>query len=203
MESIKNGAIQKQHCYDGYYSWLLQMKIKEFNQKMRSTYRNDRYSHYEDLWPHIDDLGNVPFERNITNMFAQVRNAYSSGMNAAAFFFLYQKELIEIRRSIDSFNKFTKLFHLCTDFIDSASKEAMPESIRGLSKFINMNRELMRKSLSLMKNLIESGEKYRRGEISKEEMDAVLAANEEWTAKIDEFTDEVAKRLGFSLDDED
>ena len=66
-----------------------------------------------------------------------------------------------------------------------------------------MNTELMRKSLSMMKKLIESGEKYRRGEISKEEMDAVLAANEEWTAKIDKFTDEVAKRLGFSLDDED
>lgn len=139
MESIKNEAIQKQHYYDGYYSWLLRIKIKEFNQKMRSAYRNDRYSPYEDLWPHIADLGDVPFESNINNMFAQIRNAYSSGLNAAALFFLYQKELIGIRRSIDSLNKFAKMFYLCADFTDCASKEAMPEAIKGLSKFINMN----------------------------------------------------------------
>lgn len=176
------------------------MKIKEFNQKMRFVYRDERYSPYEDLWPHITDLGDVSFERNIGNMFAQIRNAYSSGLNAATFFFLYQKELIELRRNVDSLSKFIKLFYLCADFIAGASKEVTPKAVRG---FININTELIRKSLSMMKKLVESGEKYRRGEISKDEMDAVLAANKEWAAKLDKFTDEVAKRSGFSLDDED
>ena len=91
---------KKQRCGNEYYSQLLHNHITAFNKRMQCIKENKSYTSYDCLYPCIYDLEHGTFEDNLRNMFAQINNAYLSGMHAAAQFFLTEKKLTELKRNI-------------------------------------------------------------------------------------------------------
>ena len=83
-----------------YAEKLFRKKVEDFNRRMQSIKGNPNYMPFDCLYPSICYMKGETFERNLDNVFAQVRNSYLSGMDAAAHFFKTEKELRELKGEI-------------------------------------------------------------------------------------------------------
>lgn len=85
-----------------YAEKLFHKEVTDFAKKMKSLKGNPDYMPFDCLYPGIIYMDGESFENNLRNVFAQVNNAYLSGMNAAAYYFKARKELEELKREIAS-----------------------------------------------------------------------------------------------------
>lgn len=93
-----------------YAEKLFRKKVEDFNRRMQSIKGNPNYMSFDCLYPSIYYMKGETFERNLENVFAQVRNSYISGMDAAAHFFKTEKELRELKREIMRFAQRTHIY---------------------------------------------------------------------------------------------
>lgn len=93
-----------------YAEKLFRKKVEDFNRRMQSIKGNPNYMSFDCLYPSIYYMKGETFERNLDNVFAQVRNSYISGMDAAAHFFKTDKELRELKREIMRFAQRTHIY---------------------------------------------------------------------------------------------
>lgn len=93
-----------------YAEKLFRKKVEDFNRRMQSIKGNPNYMSFDCLYPSIYYMKGETFERNLENVFAQVRNSYISGMDAAAHFFKTDKELRELKREIMRFAQRTHIY---------------------------------------------------------------------------------------------
>ena len=91
-----------------YAEELLHKHIAAFNKRMQCIKGNKNYMPYDCLYPCIYDLKGRNLEDNLRNMFAQINNAYLSGMHAAASLFKTEEKLrnlsMEVRKLVNSDN---------------------------------------------------------------------------------------------------
>lgn len=83
-----------------YAEKLFRKEVDAFARKMKSLKGNPDYMPFDCLYPGITYMKGESFEDNLRNVFAQVNNAYISGMNAAAHYFKARHELEELKREI-------------------------------------------------------------------------------------------------------
>lgn len=93
-----------------YAEKLFRKKVEDFNRRMQSIKGNPNYMSFDCLYPSIYYMKGETFERNLENVFAQVRNSYLSGMDAAAHFFKAEKELSELKGEIMRFAQRTNIY---------------------------------------------------------------------------------------------
>ena len=82
----------------------LREHLERFNRNMEQIKRDHKYMAYDCLYPHIYNLDGETFENNLRNIFAQVNNAYISGMEVAGKFFRTENELRELKKRIARFS---------------------------------------------------------------------------------------------------
>lgn len=81
-----------------YAEKLLRKQVKQFGETLYNEVKgNAKYLPYDCLAPSIVYLNGSSFEENLQNVFAQIRNAYLSGMHAAGNYFRTEKELKELK----------------------------------------------------------------------------------------------------------
>lgn len=90
-----------------YAEKLLRSKVSTFNKRMKSVSRNNKgmYAGYDCLQPGILYLEGESLKRNLDNVFAQIRNAYLSGMHAAASLYKKEQELNGLEADIRCFTE--------------------------------------------------------------------------------------------------
>ena len=93
-----------------YAEKMFRKKVEDFNRRMQSIKGNPNYMSFDCLYPSIYYMKGETFERNRENVFAQVRNSYISGMDAAAHFFKTEKELRELKGEIMRFAQRTHIY---------------------------------------------------------------------------------------------
>lgn len=79
---------------------LFRKEVTAFARKMKNLKGNPDYMPFDCLYPGITYMKGEGFEDNLRNVFAQVGNAYLSGMNAAAHYFKARHELEELKLEI-------------------------------------------------------------------------------------------------------
>ena len=91
-----------------YAEELLHKHIAAFNKRMQYVKGNKDFAAFDCLYPFISDLKGSTLEENLRNMFAQINNAYVSGMYAAGQYIKYEERLrnlsTEVRKLINSDN---------------------------------------------------------------------------------------------------
>ena len=83
-----------------YAEKLFRKEVDAFARKMKSLKGKPDYMPFDCLYPGITYMKGESFEDNLRNVFAQVGNAYLSGMNSAAHYFKARHELEELKREI-------------------------------------------------------------------------------------------------------
>lgn len=83
-----------------YAEKLFHKEVAAFARKMKKLKGNPDYMPFDCLYPGITYMKGESFEDNLRNVFAQVNNAYLSGMNASAHYFKARRELEELKREI-------------------------------------------------------------------------------------------------------
>lgn len=101
-----NRKQDKERRNEAYYDFLLKNQVTQFSKDLNEALaEKDKYLACDCLAPFIQYLDGESFEKNLENIFAQLKSGYLTGMYMTAKYWNLEKSLLDMKKAITSIER--------------------------------------------------------------------------------------------------